>query len=127
MSILRFDDSTRALLTRTQTVANVTSTFLCDINGNALAPGAPPLPVYVDERTGDTYVQVADRIPTGPNPDDQARASQLVALNPVHYANSSGSINGWFIPAPSFTPVLAAAPNAQATFPTLAPASQGTN
>ncbi len=113
MSTLNLDTSSRGYLTRVIDG----ETILVDIDGNPLASGVPPLRVCRDMFTGDAYVQLCEKIPGGTIPDDVAKAAKITALNPIHFVNGDGSVNGYFVPAPTFK---AAATESQAPNPSAA-------
>ena len=109
MSILNLDESSKALLTRTDQVPNpvdptktVDVSYACDLNGKKLSPMESPLPIYRDIFTGNYFVQVTERIPSGADDASTQQRDALRELKPIHYASPTGSVNGWFIPAPDF-------------------------
>jgi hypothetical protein len=109
MQSLNLDLSSRAILTKTKLIpdptnpaATIPQSFICDLNGNAITPPNPGLPIFRDLFSGKTFVRVAERIPSGAASADVAEAARINALNPVHFASPDGSVNGFFIVAPDF-------------------------
>jgi hypothetical protein len=96
---LNLDLSSRAILTKQ---VGTDAPFLCDLNGNAITPPNPGLPIFRDLFSGKTFVRVAERIPSGGQSADIAEAKRINSLNPIHYASPDGTVNGYFIVAPDF-------------------------
>jgi hypothetical protein len=118
MQSLHLLETSSAFLTKTTSAPNpnapgtvIFTSYPCDIDGNSIP--APGLPIYQDALTGTTYVRLTENIPTGPNPDDQARAVAIKALNPRFYSSPSGSVKGGFVAAPDFNGREAEANDAQ--------------
>ena len=76
--------------------------FPCDVNGNPLAAGVSPLPMYRDAYSGKTYVRVVEVIPSGNASADKETAAEINALNPIHYTSTDGDVRGYFVEAPDF-------------------------
>jgi hypothetical protein len=109
MQQLHLDPSSKAFLTATVLIADpnkpgseIVKSFTCDLNGAALAPGAPALPVYRDLYTGTVYVRVAENIPSTPDSPSQDSAKTIQALKPIFYVSPAGDVKGWFIEATNF-------------------------
>jgi hypothetical protein len=92
----------KALLTKTETVnidGNQTVvSYPCDLDGNRV-DAADALPIYRDRFTSKTFARVAENLPSG-SAEMKAKATAILALNPVHFTSDDGSVKGYFVEAP---------------------------
>jgi hypothetical protein len=116
MNALELNTKVAAQLMATQLVPDqnkpgesIIVSFPCNLKGQRLGAGEAPVPVYKDLYSGKVYAKVAEVIPSATDPASAERAKELHDMNPIHFSNEDGSVNGWFIEAPSFDESLKAA------------------
>jgi hypothetical protein len=74
---------------------------LCDMEGNQLAAGAPPIATYLDANSGKRYALIATILPSNKDPQSVAQLAAIQAMKPVYY--SAPGLRGYFVPAPDYT------------------------
>lgn len=109
MHSINLISSSGSILTRTDYVPDpnnpghtIPVSYPCDIDGKKITITNGELPIYLDQLSGETYVRIAEVIPSGNDSVSKDLAQAILSHDPFHYSSPDGDIRGYFVLAPDF-------------------------